>query len=442
MSTAGPFDDKTAIIRPNPGGRRPEAVQAQSEAASPPVAQTVSQVGPGILDLESGLNPLVDAAVPILALVSRLSMMISHHDVDGLRRQLRSEFALFDKRSEANGLRPEIRRAAHYALCATVDDVAANTPWGGNNIWADQSMARVFHNDASGGERFFHLLGHFERDPESYGDVIELFYLCLSLGFQGRFGILPEGAAELAVIRGRLHRLIRRRRGEVAAELSPHWRGIASPHRPLGARIPLWVLAGSTALLLLFVFIGFRLALAGGSDDLFARLAILPKIQQPQLEATRPPPPPPLPLPKPVSRFLEPEIREGLVTVQESPQNVVVRLRGTGLFSPGSAALEPRFLPVVDRIAAALKDEPGLAMVVGHTDNLPIRTIQFPSNYELSLSRAEAVRRRLAQTLGSSDRISVAGRADAEPLADNAAPQGREMNRRIEIIVLRGKPAK
>jgi type VI secretion system protein ImpK len=114
-------------------------------------------------------------------------------------------------------------------------------------------------------------------------------------------------------------------------------------------------------------------------------------------------------------------------------------LRGTGLFAAGSATLDPRFLPVIDRIGAALVDEPGLAMVVGHTDNKPIRTVQFASNFELSLSRAEAVRRRLAQTMGSGDRISVAGRADAEPIADNATPQGREMNRRIEIIVLRGK---
>jgi type VI secretion system protein ImpK len=439
MNTAGPFEERTAIIRPNPGGRRAEAPRQYPEPPGIAAAPEGAPVSAEILDVQSGLNPLVDAAQPILALVSRLATMISHDDLDGLRRRLAGEFAAFDKRAEAAGVRTEIRRASHYALCATVDDVAANTPWGGQNVWASQSMARTFHNDVSGGERFFHLLGHFERDPEAYGDAIELFYLCLSLGFQGRFGILPEGAAELATIRARLHRMIRRRRGELASELSPHWRGIAAPHRPLASRIPIWVLGGAAGLLLLLVFIGFRLALAGGSDDLFAQLSVVPKIQQPKLEMTQPPPPPPPPVPRRVAGFLEPEIREGLVTVQETPQNVVVRLRGTGLFAAGSATLDPRFLPVIDRIGAALVDEPGLAMVVGHTDNKPIRTVQFASNFELSLSRAEAVRRRLAQTMGSGDRISVAGRADAEPIADNATPQGREMNRRIEIIVLRGK---
>jgi len=442
MSDAGPFDEKTQII-PNPGGRLAERRRPPLPGAVPPEPPARGHpVSPMVLDATVGLNSLVTAAAPILALVSRLSTMIAHNDVEGLQRHLYGEYAAFDKRSEAAGVKPEIRRASHYALCATVDDVAASTPWGGNNVWAGH-MARRFHNDASGGDTFYNLLGHFERDPETYGDVLELFYLCLSLGFQGRLGVLPNGAAQLAEIRGRLHRLIRRRRGEVAAELSPHWRGVAAPHRPLASRTPLWIVASCTAVLLLFLFIGFRLALVTGSDALFADLGTLPQLRQPMLEAAPPPPPPP-PAPPParqsVAGFLEPEIREGLVTVNETPQNVVVRLTGTGLFAAGSADLQPRFLPVIDRIATAVKDDHGRVLVVGHTDNQPIHTLRFPSNYELSLARAQAVRTRLAQTLGAPDDISIAGRGDAEPIGDNATPEGREMNRRIDIIVLRGRP--
>jgi type VI secretion system protein ImpK len=300
-------------------------------------------------------------------------------------------------------------------------------------------MARSFHNDTSGGERFFQLLDHFERDPESYGEVIELFYLCLSLGFQGRFRILPQGAADLATIRGRLYRLIRRRRGETAAELSPHWRGVAAPHRRLGSRIPLWVIGLSAIALLVLMFVGFRLALGYDSDALFANLAGVPKIVQPRLQAVAVPPPPAPPAPHRVAGFLEPEIREGLVTVQETGQQVLVRLRGTALFKPGSATLEPRFLAVIDRIGAALRDEPGPVTVIGHTDNQAIHTLEFPSNYELSLARATAVRAQLAQALGSRDRMAVDGRADSEPLEDNATQQGREANRRVEILVFRTK---
>lgn len=441
MSDPGPFDDKTQIL-PNPGGRRFAAGRPQPGADAglglgTRPAGAVPDAIPLALDEAPGINPLVDAAAPILALLSRLSTTFALSDIEGLRRRLRREFADFDRRAEASGIPREIRGASHYALCATVDDVAANTPWGGNNVWVNHGMARTFHNDASGGERFFHLLGHFERDPERFGDVIELFYLCLSLGFQGRFGVLPNGAAEIGAIRDRLHRLIRRRRGEIAAELSPHWRGVSAPHRPLSSRIPLWVVPPCTALALLLVFLGFRLALASKSDALFAEFAVLPQVQQPRIEAVTPAPPPPVPERRDVSRFLAPEIREGLVKVWETPQQVRVRVTGSGLFSPGSATLTDRFIPVIDRIAAALKAEPGSVMVVGHTDNQPIHNLRFASNYELSLARAATVRARLAKTVGASERISAIGRADADPIADNRTPQGRALNRRVEIIVLR-----
>jgi type VI secretion system protein ImpK len=432
MPEEDPFREAT-IIRPNPGGRLAPA------AAAPPEAAAVEEAGPAaaILDISPGISPLVDAASPILSLISRLAATITQNDVEEMRRRVRQEFAVFERRAAAAGVRPEILRACHYALCATVDDVASNMPWGSQNVWADQSMARVFHNDTSGGERFFHLLGSFERDPESYGEVLELFYLCLSLGFQGRFRLLPEGAAELAALRARLYRLIRRRRGEVAAELSPHWRGIAAPHRPLTDYVPLWVIGLAAAVILLFVFIGFRVALATGSDALYASLASLPKVAKPQIEGwTRPLPPPPPPPPQ-VAPTLAQEVTSGCIAVQESVQTVTVKLHCAGLFAPGSADLAARYLPTIDHIAEALKKLPGSLTVIGHTDNQPIHNLRFPSNFELSLARAETVRDRIGQILGAADRIRVDGRGDKEPVADNHTPEGREMNRRIELVLLR-----
>jgi type VI secretion system protein ImpK len=432
MADDNPFNDAT-IIRPNPGGRlgstaAPLPAPAAVEEAAPPAA---------VLECAAGLGPLVDAASPILSLVSRLATTVSQNDVDGLRRRVRQEFGDFEKRAGAAGIKPEILRACHYALCATVDDVASNMPWGSQNVWADQSMARVFHNDTSGGERFFHLLGHFERDPETHGEVLELFYLCLSLGFQGRFRLLPEGTADLAALRARLYRLIRRRRGEVAAELSPHWRGIAAPHHPLSDFVPSWVIAAAAAVVLLFVFIGLHVALATGSDALYGRLSNLPGVVKPQIAGwNRPLPPPPPPAPT-VAALLAPDIQSGCVKVTETIQAVTVKLHCTGLFAPGSATLEERFLPTVDHIAAALKTVLGSLTVIGHTDNQPIHNLRFPSNFELSVARAEAVRERMLNTAGEPDRIKADGRGEKEPVADNRTPEGREANRRIEFVLLR-----
>ena len=75
--------------------------------------------------------------------------------------------------------------------------------------------------------------------------------------------------------------------------------------------------------------------------------------------------------------------------------------------------------------------------VAGHTDSIPIRTIRFPSNWHLSLARAEAVLRILSRQLSDSSRLVADGRADTEPVAPNDTPNGRERNRRIELILLK-----
>src|SRR5438552_17162566 len=154
MAEDDPFGDAT-IIRPNPGGRL-SAPAEQPASASAPVAE--GALSAAILDTRPGISPLMDAAAPILALVSKLSVTLTQDDVEGFRRRVRGEFAAFEKRAASLDLKPGVLRACHYALCATVDDVASNMPWGANNVWANQSMARVFHTDTSGGESFFLLL--------------------------------------------------------------------------------------------------------------------------------------------------------------------------------------------------------------------------------------------------------------------------------------------
>ena len=438
MEEDNPFNDAT-IIRPNPGGRlRPAAPAADPAAAAPaPVAAVHAPANPALLNTSAGLGALIDAASPILSLVSRLAATISQQDVEGLRGRVRDAFGEFEKRAAAAGLRPEILGACHYALCATVDDVAANMPWGSRNVWADQSMARVFHNDTSGGERFFDLLQHFERDPETHFEVLELFYFCLSLGFQGRFRLLSQGASDLAATRGRLHRIIRRRRGDVAAELSPHWRGIEAPHRPLTAFVPLWAIGAGVALALLAIFILLHTLLGRGTGDLYARLAGLPNLDKPQIEGWSKPLPPPPPPPPKVAPQLKLDIQSSCVAVEEAVQTITVRLHCNGLFAAGSAALEDRFEPTVDNIAKALKTVPGTLTVVGYTDNQPIHNLRFPSNFELSLARAQSVRDRLVRDGVAADQIKVDGKGEKDPIADNGTPEGREANRRIEFILLR-----
>jgi type VI secretion system protein ImpK len=147
------------------------------------------------------------------------------------------------------------------------------------------------------------------------------------------------------------------------------------------------------------------------------------------------PPPPTQELAK-LSTFLAPEVKQGLVSVVGTEATPIVRIKAAGMFRSGSAAVEPRFLPLLARIGSALRSEPGSVDVIGYTDNQPIHTVAFPSNFQLSTARAKAA----AAVIGASldpGRVSAEGRADADPIASNDTAAGREQNRRIEAVLHR-----
>jgi type VI secretion system protein ImpK len=107
------------------------------------------------------------------------------------------------------------------------------------------------------------------------------------------------------------------------------------------------------------------------------------------------------------------------------------------MFASGEATLNTVYGPLLDRIGGALQDEPGRVLVVGHTDNQPIRTARFPSNWHLSSARAEAAREVIARAIGTGARVRSDGRGEAEPVATNATAEGRDENRRIEVQLVR-----
>jgi type VI secretion system protein ImpK len=155
---------------------------------------------------------------------------------------------------------------------------------------------------------------------------------------------------------------------------------------------------------------------------------------------TTPPPPPVAPSPTVLDRlrgFLAPEIAKGEVSVLGTVNAPIVRINNTGLFASGSASVEPTALSLLDKIGAALAREQGQVQVIGYTDSQPIHTLQFPNNLVLSQDRAKAAASVLDRSIGDQSRITAEGRGAADPIATNATPQGRALNRRIEIVLIR-----
>ncbi len=427
MSNDDPFSilgTERTVILPSPGGRTSSQNPGPSTTA-PPGGNVPLGLATGAP--VSGINPLVAAANPLLNLTAQLRATAQHPDPSALRDALAQGITAFESRARTAGITSERILAARYALCTLLDEIAASTPWGASGLWAKQSLLVMFHNEGWGGEKFFQLLTKLAENPTANRDLLELLYICLALGLEGRYRVLDNGRAQLEALRERLAQLLRQARGEYERDLAAHWQGTAPRRHAVLTILPLWAVVAVCGAILLATYLGFSFSLNSSSDPVFAR------IQGIRVDA--PPPRPPVPAAQPrLVTLLAAEIAQDLVAVRDDADRSVVTLRGDGLFAPGSATLSAGFVPLLMRIAAALNAVPGSVQVTGHTDSQPIRSARFPSNWHLSQARAQAV----LQLLGTHvepQRLTADGRADAEPIAANDTAEGRARNRRVDITL-------
>ncbi|MBP2306012.1 type IVB secretion system protein IcmH/DotU [Azospirillum melinis] len=402
----------------------------------------------GPAPLNPPLNPLLSIAAPVLALVGALR---DRSLTDQPRAAATAALERFDRAASASGLDPDEIRAARIALAATLDDVARAAGHGGAAV-----------AESGAGVRFFDLLDGMLGDPRRHRHALELFYACLSLGFEGRFRDRPGGAHDLARLRDELYRILRRARGDVAAELSPAWTGVAEPFRPPNtlfgnplSAVPGWIVWAVVALGLSGLYVHLAGSLDRQAEPVVARIAAL--LPDRSIEIARlVPPPPPTAGPALIGRItgqLAPEIRTGAVEVLAGEDGaLVIRIPAAAMFATGSDAVKARHRAIVERVGQTLAAEPGSVLVVAHTDDqtppggrLPAAqslaaqspTAQSPTAQSLTAqsltdARAEAVRKLLERSLPPA-RLSAEGHGDQEPIALNDTPAGRDANRRIDI---------
>lgn len=432
MSSDDPFasfDGERTFIMPSPGQRAARAASATTLQADGAAVVAVEELMPG-----RGLNPLVAAASPLLNAVPQLRASTTHADPAGLRETLARGIRAFEARATKEGIQPQHVLAGRYILCTFIDEMVAGTPWGGSGVWNKHSLLVVFHNEAWGGEKVFQLLAKLAQKPGENRDLLELMYVVLALGFEGRYRVVDNGRSQLEQLRERLLAMIEKERGPYERDLSGHWKGMAIK-RPMLLQLPMWAVLAVLGLAAVGLYLGLSTRLNSLSDPVFAdiqSIRIKGPVQQPQ---------PPLPAAKPrLAAFLAPEIKAGKVSVADFGDRSVVTIRGDGLFEPGGTTVTPDVLPLLARIADALAAMPGNVLVTGHTDNQPIRSARFPSNWHLSQERAEAVQALLAATVDPA-RVTAEGRADSQPIGGNATPAERAKNRRVEITLFIAKPS-
>jgi type VI secretion system protein ImpK len=176
---------------------------------------------------EAGLNPIVDAAAHLFSLMGKLKHLKSHHNLLSLHHELVREieqYQLTVKACHYNAERMnEYIPITTYALCATLDDVIATTPWGNQGRWDAYSMVVAFNQEPLSQKSFFVILERLVRDPAIYIDVMEFMYICLSLGFRCHYGTNSSDFdhEQLEHITNALYKRIRAYRGNFTKTLSP-----------------------------------------------------------------------------------------------------------------------------------------------------------------------------------------------------------------------------
>jgi len=137
-----------------------------------------------------------------------------------------------------------------------------------------------------------------------------------------------------------------------------------------------------------------------------------------------------------LKRVLLPLIKQHQVDITTTKRGVVIDIRASSLFKTGEADIQPGALEVLHKVAAELNNEKLPIEVEGYTDDIPIKTAQFPSNWELSSARASSVVRMMIDNGVPSERLAAVGLASNHPLVPNDSPENRDRNRRVSITIM------
>lgn len=146
-------------------------------------------------------NGLVSSAMPLIHYSMSLLTLNNSVDIDVIRTRLISDIGRFENKAGQCFSDHSQVIAARYLLCSFIDEVVSTSPWGQSHKWSQESLLSYFHNETYGGEGFFKLLERAQQQPETYVDLLELMYVCLSLGFAGRYRVDSKGATKLEGVR-------------------------------------------------------------------------------------------------------------------------------------------------------------------------------------------------------------------------------------------------
>ncbi|MDM8516824.1 type IVB secretion system protein IcmH/DotU [Desulfobacterales bacterium HSG16] len=440
MCPSDPFDfDNNSVVRPRPGG-----IQASRVGEKP-----FSPTDIWDSDLQSvqfgRSNLYITNSFSILSLAPKIRSVALYEDTQGLYKKLVDEINEFEKYVLSHGISEADARTAKLFLCALLDESVLNTPWGFQSSWKHVNLSSRFFKQMLG-ERFFDEVEILKRQSRKNLELLKLAYVCLSLGFQGKYRPMSDGKQRAEEDRLELYALIEEAEDHNNRNLSIHWKG-RPVNNPLIRYVPMWVISSVACIFLLLSFTGFLFFISISSDSVYDSLIDIANAKTRPISAKKMTISEPIPKPPPVvkkktrkiqdqidrfKKLLAREISKGMVKVIDGP---IIRISNT--FPSGKAEIKKEFHSILEKVADEVKDDTSRIEVHGHTDSQRIRfSIQFPDNHRLSEARAESAEKIMLKAQPSLEkRISTRGKGYSERIVPNDTKTNRATNRRIDIHI-------
>lgn len=170
---------------------------------------------------KAGLNPMVDAAGYLFSVLGKLKQLKTYRQLNKLQAELIQEINSFQESVKTFGYSLEYIIVCKYVLCATFDEIISNTPWGGQSQWDAYSLLAASNQDTHHQDKFFNIMERAIKEPAQYIDLMELMYLCLSMGYKGQYRATEHSQFQLEQITNSLYKHIRAYRGSFSKTLSP-----------------------------------------------------------------------------------------------------------------------------------------------------------------------------------------------------------------------------
>lgn len=425
-------DLSKTIVIPNPGGRRTSApennsFENQQHHGFQKHQSNNSNTTPG--ELIEGENKLLFYGNDLINLASNLRTLEPRNTIDQLRHDIDNLIKQFDLKLAQQSISQEIALTARYLLCCLIDEHILSTPWGIDSSWSYQTLLSKYHNETSGGEKFFLIVNKLMEQPQRNIDLIELSYVCFALGFRGKYRLSQTGDNDILQITNMLYQPISLYR-PAGADLSPSWKASEPEVLSIEKRIPPSLLFIVLAFICVAVYIALLSNLYAKSSPLYEKvesigwesLVVQTVNAEPSTNDLQQ-------MAQDISTRLSQYIENNKIAIEVSDDSVILRFINTQLFPSGSSRVNLQELPAVNDLVPAILAHTYSVIIVGHTDS----TGRADSNWVLSRKRAEAIETWIKTANATITQINTRGVADTQPLVSG---KNQSQNRRVELILV------